>query len=96
VKRILTLRTGPFEVEKVSKNDILSGKLTTSWAPDISHPSIPPEQRTPEFSRIITASFIATSLQGAWVVSDEWNKLLPQLKLTTIEEFLHKYWDGKA
>ena len=91
----LTLRAGPIEVEKVSKDDILAGKLNTSWVPIISHPSIPPEQRTPEFSRVITASFISTGLQGAWIVSDEWNKLLPHLKLTTIEDFLHKYWDGK-
>jgi hypothetical protein len=43
---------------------------------------------------IIMGTLLATD-GGAWDVSNEWNKLLPQVKLTGFEEFLRKHWEGK-
>lgn len=38
---------------------------------------------------------LISSVKGAWDVSDEINKLLPDFKFTQIEEFLAEVWEGK-
>lgn len=88
---------GPLEIEKVSRADLEASKLNTSWIPTIDHPSIPPEQRSRELSEMVIARTMLASINGAWVVSDEWNKLLPHLTFTKVDEFLKTVdWDGKA
>jgi hypothetical protein len=86
---------GPIKIEKVSRADLTAGKLNTSWTPQIEHPSIPPELRTQELSEKVIAATLVAGLAGSWVVSDEWNKLLPNLKLTTVDEFLQSVFGGK-
>ena len=62
--------------------------------PLIEHPSIPEDQReawnVPGWVGILTAV-----AKGAWTVTDEWNKLLPDLKLTSAEQFVQQNWGGK-
>lgn len=48
------------------------------------------------FSEQVIAEIMKGGLQGAWGVSDEWNKLLPDLKLTTLGEFLTRYWKSPS
>jgi hypothetical protein len=41
------------------------------------------------------SSVMTGALRGTWAVSDEWNQLLPNLKMTTVDEFLRDIWEGK-
>jgi len=38
---------------------------------------------------------ILSNTWGAWVVSDEWNRLLPDYNFTTVEQFIRQHWEGK-
>jgi hypothetical protein len=73
--------------------DIEAGRLEVEMPP-IAHPSIPEDQRlawhTPGWLGILTAVY-----KGAWTVTDEWNKLLPDYKFTTVEEFAEQTWGKK-
>jgi hypothetical protein len=84
----------PFAIERVKVEDLEAGNLNTSWAPAFSHPSVPEEQWPAWGKAVITSSLLAVE-RGAWDTSDEWNKLLPELKLTSIEDFLASVWEGK-
>ena len=53
--------------------------------PQITHPSIPVEQQHLFYVPGWTGLLNATA-KGAWTVSDEWNKILPDVKFTTVEE----------
>ncbi|OCL11821.1 NmrA-like family protein-like protein [Glonium stellatum] len=88
------LRGGPFEIERVSAADIEAGQLKTSWVPPMTHPVIPVEERE-VFSKEFVIMLMLGILRGAWDVSDEWNKLLPQYEFTSAEEYLRKAWEGK-
>lgn len=88
---------GPLNVERVSRADLEAGKLNTTWAPQIEHPSIPPEQRTRQLSDIVISRTLLLGIKGFWEVSDEWNQLLPHLQLTKVDEFLRTVnWGSKA
>jgi hypothetical protein len=84
----------PFSIEKVKVEDLEAGNLKTSWVPAFSHPSVPKEQWEGYAKAVMIGSLLAME-RGAWDVSDEWNKLLPELKLTSIEDFLTGVWNGK-
>ncbi|OQE15630.1 hypothetical protein PENSTE_c027G08084 [Penicillium steckii] len=86
---------GPFEIETVQAETIEAGKLNTSWIPMIELPSLPPGMDVRAFSEANISSVMAGALRGAWAVSDEWNKLLPDLQMTTVEDFLREIWEGK-
>ncbi|KAK5046584.1 hypothetical protein LTR84_007345 [Exophiala bonariae] len=79
---------GPISIERVTRADLEAGRLNTTWAPKIEHPSIPPEHRTRELSDKVISRTLLAGLKGSWVVSDEWNKLLPHVKFTKVDEFL--------
>jgi hypothetical protein len=94
----------PFKVETVTRADAQAGILKTSWVPAYSHPNIsldeiakmlPAGANAQEFlsKAVVTGGLLGN--RDAWDVSDEWNKLLPQLKLTGIEEFLTDIWKDK-
>lgn len=68
--------------------------FTTSWLPPADHPAISPEMRT-TFAKQIVAGVLQAALNGAFAVGDEWNRLLPELRMTTAEEFLSNIWEGK-
>ncbi|KAJ5128597.1 hypothetical protein N7448_002314 [Penicillium atrosanguineum] len=84
----------PFHIEKVQAKDIESGKWQTSWAPKLSHPSIPPEYEE-VFSRVGVASILLAISKNAYSVSDDWNRLLPDYKFTAAKDFLSQAWGGK-
>ncbi|KAL1629935.1 hypothetical protein SLS54_000794 [Diplodia seriata] len=46
-------------------------------------------------SRHIMITFLRSVAQGAWTVSDSWNKLLPDYKYTSAEDYLTQIWMGK-
>ncbi|KAF2428274.1 NAD(P)-binding protein [Tothia fuscella] len=88
------IRGRPFQVEKVALADAEAGKLNTSWLPTSTHASIPLDQVEGTVTAILSSTLVAIS-RGSWAVSDEWNKIFPDQKLTGAEEFLTKVWKGK-
>jgi hypothetical protein len=88
------IRGGDWEVEYVRGEDIRKGELKTKWVPQMSHPVIPSEDRA-QWSKDFLAMFLLGILNGAWEVSDEWNRRLPEYKFLGLEEYLRKAWDGK-
>lgn len=84
----------PFTVEKVKLEDLESGILTASWKLEASHPSIPPEQVEKMLQTVLIGTLLS-SVKGAWDISDEFNKLLPDFKFIQMEDFLTRVWEGK-
>ncbi|EKJ79542.1 hypothetical protein FPSE_00227 [Fusarium pseudograminearum CS3096] len=85
------IRGKPFTVEHLKKEDLLAGEVKASWCPVPEHPSIPVairKERAPEMLRCLMLGY----KDGAFQVSDEWNKLLPDFKFTQPEEFLTEAW----
>lgn len=92
---VLTRELGaPFEIEKLTADELGSGSWTTSWVPRLDHPSTPAEQ-VDMFSRIIVAGFLLAASANAYHCSNEWSQLLPEYKFTQPEEFLAEAWRGK-
>jgi hypothetical protein len=58
-------------------------------------PSLSSEQ-IEYFSNVILRGSLLSGLCKSWVVSDEWNRLLPDYKFTGAEDFLWKQWAGKS
>ncbi|KAJ5689983.1 NAD(P)-binding protein [Penicillium macrosclerotiorum] len=84
----------PFKIERLKKNDLLSGEWKTSWLPKVEHPSIPSGQLD-MMSRVIVSGLVLGISAKDFVVSDEWNQLLPDYKFTQAEDFLAEAWQGK-
>ncbi|RBR24374.1 uncharacterized protein FIESC28_02864 [Fusarium coffeatum] len=85
------IRGKPFTVEKLKTNDLLAGKVNTSWIPKMDHPSIPIEVRE-ELAAFYWKGCLLAFGDSAFHVSDEWNTLLPDYKFTQPEEFLTEAW----
>ncbi|KAL2810279.1 NmrA-like family-domain-containing protein [Aspergillus granulosus] len=85
---------GPFNIERIKAADFEAGTWETSWIPRVDHPSIPPEQ-VEFFSKLGVAGITRAISSGAFAVSDEWNKLVPEYEFTRVEPFLEGVWDGK-
>ena len=81
-------------METVRSEDLKAGNLNVERCPTAQHPSIPPE-RAQETSKWITLQFSKGVQVGGWSVSNEWNTLVDDIKLTTAEEYLKKIWSGK-
>jgi hypothetical protein len=60
----------------------------------VDHPSIPKDQIEP-FSKMIMRGVLLSFGQGAWTVTDEWNRLLPDYKFVQAEDFLKEVWGSK-
>jgi hypothetical protein len=84
----------PFVVEKVKLEDLENGNLKTSWSLETSHPSMSKEQAETMMKGVLIGTLLS-SAKGAWDVSDDFNRLLPDYKFTETEEFLAKVWKGK-
>ncbi|KAK4208433.1 hypothetical protein QBC37DRAFT_432023 [Rhypophila decipiens] len=91
VLRIAEKVRGPFTVDKVNLEDLKAGKINASWTPCFDHPSV----KAVEIAEAIPLNLILSNAWGAWVVSDEWNKLLPGYKFTGVEEFIREVWSGQ-
>ncbi|KAM7185115.1 NmrA-like family protein [Naviculisporaceae sp. PSN 640] len=82
---------GPFTVDAVRIEDLKAGEVKASWTPVFDHPSITDIQ----VAQSIPRNLILSNTWGAWVVSDEWNQLLPDYKFTSVEEFIKDTWGGQ-
>lgn len=83
-----------FDVISLKEEDVRAGTIN-SWIPQYNDPSISSEQ-VEVFSKIILTGSLLSGICGSWVVSDEWNRLMPDYKFTGTEEFLVKHWAGKS
>lgn len=76
----------PAQLDFANGEDLDAGKMDIEM-PLIQHPSIPEDQRAlwhaPGWIGIIQAS-----AKGAWTVTDEWNKLLPDYEFLSVEDLV--------
>ncbi|KAI1803962.1 NAD(P)-binding protein [Daldinia bambusicola] len=84
----------PIKVHWLKKED-LEAEIRNSGA--ISLPDL--RTATPEqigaFMQAAPARVLIAVSRGAYDVTDEWNKLLPDYKFTQLEDFLRRVWGGK-
>ncbi|KIW89223.1 uncharacterized protein Z519_10076 [Cladophialophora bantiana CBS 173.52] len=85
---------GSMKVEAVPQAQLKDASFNTSWLPPADHPAIAPEMRV-AFAKQIVAGVLQAALKGGFGVSDEWNQLLPDLRMTKAEDFLLDIWSGK-
>lgn len=85
---------GPFDIERLKADDLKAGVVKCSWKPRVDHPAIPPEH-VDAFSGTLLAGALLGISAGAWNVSDEWNRLLPDYKFIQAEAFLTEAWRSK-
>lgn len=84
----------PFSVEVVEQADLERGELHASWMLETKHPSYAGGDVDAALKSVLVGMLLS-SAKGAWVVSDEFNRLLPDYKFTQVEEFLAEVWEGK-
>ncbi|KAL4794227.1 hypothetical protein BDV19DRAFT_390502 [Aspergillus venezuelensis] len=88
---------GPFQIENVPTEILESGKHNTLWTSLLPEfPTADPKYDCVKFSEYVVAEITLGGLKGAWETSDEWNRLLPDLKLTTVEEFWRNIGVGRG
>ena len=85
---------GSFTVEKLRIDDLKAGLVKTTWLPKVDHPAIPAEQAN-AFAESFLAGITLGIAAGALKVSDEWNRLLPDLKFTQPRQLLTEAWKAK-
>lgn len=81
-------------MEAIPQAQFSTGDFETSWLPPADHPAISEEMKL-SLGKTIVAGVLQAALVGGFEVSDEWNRLLPNLRMTSAEEFLVKVWKGK-
>jgi len=84
----------PWNITYLSEADVRADKIDTPWVPQFVDPNLSAEQNE-FFSKVILKGCLLSGVSRSWVVSDEWNRLLPDYKFTDAEEFLEKHWAGK-
>ena len=84
----------PLTIDWVNKKDYLDGDLKTTLRPVIEHPAMAAltREQYDEAIKYTLIGLLVCLTRGAWSVSDEWNKLLPDYKFTSVEEFLQSVW----
>lgn len=85
---------GSFSVDKVKGEDLKAGVVKSTWLPKVDHPAIPAEQMDALAASFVSGVILAMSV-GAFSVSDEWNRLLPDYEMTRAEAFLAEAWRDK-
>ncbi|EDU47124.1 NmrA-like family protein [Pyrenophora tritici-repentis] len=88
------IRGGDWHVEYVKSEDLQKGVLTSSWIPQLSHPTIPEEVRE-SFSKEFLMVFFEAIRRGSWDVSAEWNERFPEYAFLGVEEYLRRAWEGR-
>ena len=84
-----------FDITYLEEEDVRAANIKSSWIPIFRDPSLTPEQ-IEYFSRVILRGSLLSGLCKSWVVSDEWNRLLPNYKFMQAEDFLAKNWSGRS
>ncbi|OQV09711.1 hypothetical protein CLAIMM_13803 [Cladophialophora immunda] len=85
---------GPFNVDKVSLEDLMNGELKKTWWPPTYHSAT--REHFEEMSKLIVRVFLVGVTRGGWCVSDEWNKRLVKFRFTSAEEYLRKIWGNES
>ncbi|RDW73431.1 hypothetical protein BP6252_07338 [Coleophoma cylindrospora] len=85
----------PFDITFLKEEDVRADNIKSPWIPKFENPSLTAEQ-VEYFSKLILKGSLLSGLTRSWVVSDDWNRLLPDYKFTSAEEFLEKSWAGRA
>lgn len=88
------VRGKPFDITTLREEDVRAGHIQSSWIPKFKDPNLT-EQQVDDFSKTILRGTLLSALCGSWIVSDDWNRLLPDYEFTEPEEFLAKYWTAK-
>ncbi len=78
-----------YEIETLEVEDLEAGTVKTESLPLLAHPSLEVEERV-ELSKTVLRGLTLNAVTGAATVSDEWNKIFPDYKFVTAEEFLTK------
>jgi hypothetical protein len=71
--------------------DLEAGLLKIDM-PAVTHPSIPEDQRD-AIHKPLWIGLLTATAKGANDVTDEWNKLLPDLQFATVEDFARRLWE---
>jgi hypothetical protein len=90
----LTSAGGKFTLDTLKTEHLQNGTWTSSWVPRLEHPSIAPENRE-SASRTMVPGLMLATMEGMFVVGDEWNKFLPGYEFTDAEVFLREAWEGR-
>lgn len=75
-------------------DDLKVGVMKSTWLPKVDHPAIPAEQVDALAASFVSGVLLGMSA-GAFSVSDEWNRLLPDYEMTRAEDFLADAWRDK-
>ena len=84
----------PIERHYLKVADLEKEELKSTWKPKLEHPNMPPELVEMLGDKIFAWKELACN-NGALDVSPTWNKLLPDMKFTSVDTFLREAWDGK-
>lgn len=74
--------------------DLEVGILKTSWTLATIHPVVPKDQAADLLKSVLIATLLSGA-KGAWDVSDEFNRILPDYTFIQVDEFLSKVWEDK-
>ncbi|KAJ4245245.1 hypothetical protein NW762_014115 [Fusarium torreyae] len=85
------IRGKPFKVESLKSSDLSEGKVEASWLPLPEHPSIP-DEAVAGIAAQMTKGVLLGWKNGALNIPDTWNRLLPDYKFTSPEQFLTEAW----
>ncbi|KAF2799375.1 NAD(P)-binding protein [Melanomma pulvis-pyrius CBS 109.77] len=90
------VRGRPFTIETVKLDDLENGELKTSWILGKRHKAFAgDDDEAARMLKTVLIGMLLSSTKGAWDVSDEFNRLLPDYNFTQAEDFLTQVWEGK-
>ncbi|KAL2015999.1 hypothetical protein VTK56DRAFT_4467 [Thermocarpiscus australiensis] len=83
-------RGKPFNIEILDPEDLKCGVVKSSWLPEFKGPAARglDEAAKREFSKQLVIGMLLTLAEGDTVVSDDWNRIFPDFKFTSVQEFL--------
>ncbi|KAI1759948.1 NAD(P)-binding protein [Hypoxylon sp. FL1150] len=84
----------PFTVDWLKLEDIEAEERNMERFANLDLHSSTPEEVKAFLDMAIKGCLLGVS-RGAYAVTDEWNKILPDYKFTQVEDFLEKVWGGK-
>ena len=85
----------PWGITRLTEDFVRSEQFETPWLPLFEGEGLT-QQQMRDFSKVILKGSLLSALCQSWVVSNEWNRLLPDYKFESAERFLEKVWAGKA
>ncbi|KAL2063870.1 hypothetical protein VTL71DRAFT_4364 [Oculimacula yallundae] len=88
------VRGRPFPITTLQESDVRAGIIKSSWIPTMNVNGMKPEE-IEFFSKMVLKGFLLCGLHESWMVSDEWNRLLPDHEFEGLEKFLERTWVGR-